>query len=190
MRYTIHDQKGLYYLTLTVEGWVDVFSRVEYRDIIIDSLKYCQENKGLVVYAFVIMTNHIHLIARAEGEQTLSEVLRDFKKHTSKTILKQIQTPKESRREWMLYLFKYFAKKGQRNREHKFWNHDNHPIVLWSPRVINQKLAYIHLNPVRAKIVKEPQHYIYSSASNYVDGTGVLNVEIIPPLSEIGFVMT
>ena len=56
--------------------------------------------------------------------------------------------------------------------------------------MINQKLAYILMNPVRAKIVKEPHHYIYSIASNYVEGTGVLNVEIIPPLSEIGFVMT
>lgn len=73
----------------------------------------------------------------------------------------------ESRREWMDYLFQFFAKGNQRNRIFQFWQSDNHPIALWSPRVIEQKLAYIHWNPVTAKIVNEPSHYIYSSASNY-----------------------
>ena len=89
----------------------------------------------------------------------------------------------------MSYLFKYFAKGGQRNREFQFWQKDNHPIELWSPRVIEQKLAYIHWNPVEAKIVEMPEHYLYSSASNYFKGSGLIEVEVIPPLSEIGYIM-
>ena len=189
-RYKIHNQKGLYFLTLTTVGWIDVFTRAIYRDILIDSLKYCMEEKGLVVYGYDIMSNHIHLIARSTSEtQTLSDIIRDFKSFTAKAIKKKIQEIKtgESRREWLNYLFRFFARGGQRNREFQFWQSDNHPIELWSPRVIEQKLAYIHWNPVNAKIVHEPSHYIYSSASNYFTGVGILEVVVIPPMSEIEY---
>ncbi len=61
-RYKIWEQQGLNYLTLTTMGWIDIFSRRRYRDIIIDSLQYCRENKGLHVVGWVIMSNHLHLI--------------------------------------------------------------------------------------------------------------------------------
>ncbi len=190
-KYKIHDQKGLYFLTLTTVGWIDVFTRASYRDIILESLNYCIQEKGLVVYAYVIMSNHIHLIAKSRSEtNTLSDILRDFKSFTAKQINKKIQDVKagESRREWLTYLFGYFAKGIQRNRTFQFWQSDNHPIELWSPRVIEQKLAYIHWNPVHAKIVASPSHYLYSSASNYFEGTGLLDVAIIPPMSEVGYI--
>ena len=189
-KYKIHNQKGLHFLTLTVVGWVDVFTRADYRDVLIDSLKHCIEKKGLMVYAYVIMSNHIHLIAQSASEtQTLSDIIRDFKSFTAKQINKKIQDVKtgESRREWLTYLFGYFARGNQRNRTFQFWQSDNHPIELWSPRVIEQKLAYIHWNPVQAKIVASPSHYLYSSASNYFEGTGILEVSVIPPMSEIGY---
>ncbi len=56
-RYKIRDESGLYFVTFTVIGWVDLFVRNAYRDCIIDSLKYCQKEKGLIVHAFVIMTS-------------------------------------------------------------------------------------------------------------------------------------
>ena len=189
-RYKIHNQKGIYFLTLTVVGWIDVFSRAAYRDTLIESLKYCIAEKGLVVYGYVIMSNHIHLIAQSTSEtQTLSDIIRDFKSFTAKQINKQIQDVKtgESRREWLTYMFGYFARGTQRNRTFQFWQTDNHPIELWSPKVIEQKLAYIHWNPVHSKIVASPAHYLYSSASNYFDGTGILEVTVIPPLNEIGY---
>ena len=144
-----------------------------------------------MVYAYVIMSNHIHLIAQSESEtQTLSDIIRDFKSFTAKQISKQIQNAKtgESRREWLTYLFGYFARGNQRNRTFQFWQSDNHPVELWSPRVIEQKLAYIHWNPVNAKIVAEPSHYIYSSTSNYFLDKGILAVKVIPSLSEIGYI--
>ena len=181
-KYKIHNQKGLYFLTLTTVGWIDVFTRAIYRDIIVDSLKYCRKEKGLVVYAYVIMSNHIHLIAQSESEtQTLSDIIRDFKSFTAKEIRKKVEDVKtgESRRDWLMYLFSYFASGNQRNRTFQFWQSDNHPIVLWSPKVIEQKLAYIHWNPVNAKIVAEPSHYIYSSASNYFLEEGILDERMI-----------
>ena len=190
-KYKIHNQKGLYFLTLTTVGWVDVFTRAIYRNILVDSLNYCIKEKGLVVYAYVIMSNHIHLIAQSVSEtQTLSDIIRDFKSFTAKEIRKKLEDVKtgESRREWLTYLFGYFARGNQRNRTFQFWQSDNHPIELWSPKVIEQKLAYIHWNPVNAKIVAEPSHYIYSSASNYFLDKGILEVQVIPPLSEIGYI--
>lgn len=152
-RYKIHDQQGLYFLTLTVVGWIDVFSRAKYKHIILDSLRYCQKEKGLNVYAYVIMSNHIHLIASAEEGYELSNILRDFKKFTAKQILKRIQNGTESRKEWLMYLFRFFAKGNARNREYQFWQADNHPMELYSPSMIEQKLAYVHNNPVHAEVV-------------------------------------
>lgn len=96
--YQIYDQSGLYYLTLQVIAWVDVFSRKNHRDIIINSLDYCRKEKGLQIYAYVIMTNHVHLLTMAK-EANLSNVIRDFKKFTASQILKAIATEPESRKD-------------------------------------------------------------------------------------------
>ncbi len=126
------------------------------------------------------MSNHLHLIAAAkEGSKGLSTILGDFKRHTAKQIIKTIKTQPESRREWLLNLFAYHAKYNRNNQNYQVWIQDNHPIELISPKWIQQKLDYIHLNPVRAGIVKETHHYLYSSASNYRDGTGILAVTVI-----------
>jgi putative transposase len=185
-RYKIYDPNGLNYLTLTIVGWIDVFTRQRYRDIVINSLKHCQTNKGLRICGYVIMSNHIHMIAYVEKGNELSLVLRDFKKFTANMILKSIQTESESRREWLMHMFEYYAKYESNNREHQFWQHDNHPIALWRQDVIWQKLDYIHLNPVRAGIVSRPQDFIYSSASDYYENKkGLLDIVMIEP---IGFV--
>lgn len=175
-RYKIRNQQGLHFLTFRVVGWIDVFTRKRYKDIVIESLRYCQENKGLRLYAYVIMSNHIHLVASAQEGYQLSNILRDLKKFTAQQILQSIETQPESRREWMTYLFSYFGKKNTNNRKYQFWNQDNHPIELWSEKVTGQKINYIHNNPVRAGIVIEPEHYIYSSANYYISETGLLKV--------------
>jgi len=95
--YIIRDQSKTHFITATVVDWIDIFTRKIYRDIIIESLKYSIEYKGLIVYGYVIMSNHIHLIIQAENEN-LSDVLRDIKKFTSKKILNTIQTEPESRK--------------------------------------------------------------------------------------------
>jgi len=183
-KYRIHDQQGLNYLTLTTVGWVDVFTRQCYRDILIDSLKYCQEHKGLLVCGYVIMSNHVHLIAQTQGYD-LSDVLRDFKKFTSKAIVKAVQGGTKSRREWMLELFRHYGKRNSDNREFQVWQQDNHPVALWSLPVIWQKLEYIHLNPVRAGWVAQPDHWLYSSAPNYMNGKGLLEVSTVEPIGPV-----
>ena len=178
--YQIRNQYYTYYLTLTIVGWADIFTRKIYKDLLIDSLIYCQKEKGLIVYAYVIMSNHIHLIAAAQKESKgLSAILRDFKRHTAKQILETIKTQPESRRDWLLNLFAYHAKYNGNNSNYQVWIQHNHPIELISPKWILQKLNYVHLNPVRAGIVQEADHYVYSSAANYRMGHGILAVSVI-----------
>ena len=176
----IKNQNALHFLTFTVVGWLDVFSREDYRKIIIESLQYCQKEKGLNLFAYVLMTNHLHLIASAKTGYELSNIIRDFKKFTAKKIIQSILgNNQESRQEWMLRLFKYYAKYNKNNQLYQFWQQRSHPVELVSPTWINQKLLYIHNNPVSAGIVKQPEYYLYSSASNYMLQEGLIDVEII-----------
>jgi len=176
-RYKIVEHNGVYYITLTVVNWIDVFTRKEYRHIIVDSLKYCQANKGLVLYGWVLMSNHLHIIAKADDGFKMSDILRDFKKYTSKQITKAIKEIPESRREWMLHKFEYAGKNLKRISKYKFWKDDNHAILLDNEKIMQQKLDYIHNNPVVAEIVEEPQEYIYSSAKFYAEQVSLIKCE-------------
>ena len=178
--YTIRNQYRTHYLTLTIVGWADVFTRTTYKNIIIDSLAYCQQEKGLVVYAYVLMSNHLHLLVAAKpASKGLSAIIGDFKKYTAKQMIKAITYQPESRRDWLLNLFAYHAKYNTNNQRYQVWIQDNHPIELVTPKWIRQKLNYIHLNPVRARIVEQAPHYLYSSAANYIGKQGVLEVTLI-----------
>ena len=184
-KYRVWEQQGLNYLTLTTVGWIDIFSRQRYRDILIESLRHCQEHKGLHISGWVIMSNHLHIIAYSE-KLDISDVIRDFKKFTANKILASIQHEPESRREWLLYLFKYYAAHNTNNRNYQVWQQDNHPIALWTLPVMWQKLNYIHLNPVRAGIVKEQTQYQYSSASDYwLNTEGMLKLDFLEPIGPI-----
>lgn len=170
-----------YFMTLTVVNWADVFTRPVYKDAIIDSLKYCVKNKGLNIYAYVIMTNHLHLILNTNTNHELKDTIRDFKRHTSSVITNLILSEPESRREWLMSLFGIAAKQSSKKQEIKFWQSGNHAIELFSEKFVWEKINYIHNNPVRAKFVKKPEDWIYSSMSNYLDLESVLDVHVLHP---------
>ena len=176
--YTIQQQDQLYFLTFQVVDWVDVFTRPEYRDIILDSFEYAIEHKGFQLFAYVIMSNHVHLIAHS-SESKLSNTIRDIKKHTSKQIIDTIKNIEESRREWMLGLFRKAATKHTKNKEYQVWTHENHAIWLYSPNFIAEKIQYIHDNPVKALWVQNPEDYLYSSARNYAGLSAFIDVEVL-----------
>lgn len=185
----IINQNALHFITLTVVGWVDVFSRSIYRDLIIESLIYCQKEKGLIINAYVIMSNHIHLMCHVLEPFSLSDTIRDFKKFTAKRILQEIESNKmESRKEWMLTIFRSFVKNHDQNNKYQFWTQDNRPIELESPKWVYQKLAYIHLNPVRNGLVEHPQDYLYSSARQYLNQQGLLDIELLDLGTTEGFI--
>jgi putative transposase len=167
-KYKFHDPDGTYFLSIALVYWLDVFTRKLYKDIIVDSLSFCVKEKGLVLNAYVIMSNHIHLIVgRQSDEYSISDILRDFKKYTAMHCIKAIkENPQESRREWLLWMMERAGKKNSNNTKYQFWQQDNHPIELHGG-MIEEKLNYIHNNPVEEGWVNEAQEYYYSSARNY-----------------------
>ena len=108
--------------------------------------------------------------------------MRDFKKFTSKQIIKAIQDhPGESRKEWMLKIFAAAGQQNSRNTVYQFWRQDNQPKELYSEKFTNQKLEYIHNNPVEAGIVDKAEEYLCSSARDYYNGKncGLLQLELL-----------
>jgi putative transposase len=177
-RYKIADQNGVYFLTFTVVNWMDVFTRKELKLIIVDSLNYCIENKGLTIYGWVLMSNHLHLLAKAEEGNNLSEIIRDFKKFTSKRISEAIIEIDESRRKWLLDKFSFEAKRTGRAKYYKVWKDDNHAIVIDNAKMFDQKLNYIHQNPVKQLIVEQPESFLFSSAIDYSGGKGLVKIVV------------
>jgi putative transposase len=165
--YKIRNQAAIHFITFAVVEWVDVFTRKDYRDIVLDSIRFCQKEKGLLLHSWCIMSNHFHLIVSAR-DSNLSDILRDFKKFTSKQIIAAIENNAgESRKEWMLNIFRQQGEKNSRNNTYQFWRQDNLPQELYSAAFIFQKTNYIHQNPVEAGIVARPEDYLYSSAKDY-----------------------
>ena len=155
-----------YFITLTVVDWIDVFTRQVYCDKIIDSLRFCVEKKGLIVFEYIIMPSHIHMIAQSL-EGNLNLILRDFKSFTSKQIINEIKVNHqyESRSKWLLHMFEFNAKYYRQNSEYMFWQKTNHPIELISSYIQHQKTEYIRNNPVEAGLVTDGEFWQYSSAN-------------------------
>ena len=156
---------AVFFITLTVVSWVDVFTRKAYCEEIIKNMHYCQQHRGLELYAYVIMSNHMHWLA-GQKDGRLNYLLRDFKSYTAKRLLSMIyDNPLESRKDWMKIVFQYNAKFQKQNAENMFWQKTNHPIDCYNEQLSFQKTRYIHMNPVRAGLVAEPENWWYSSAN-------------------------
>ncbi len=191
-KYKFIDNNGIYFVSFATVSWVDVFTRLTYMEIFIESVRYCQQNKGLKLHAWCLMSNHAHLVFSRSGQYSHSDILRDLKKFTSKNLIEAIENnPSESRKEWMLNIFRSAGQNKNNNKDFQFWQQDNHPIELFSPAVTFQKIDYVHNNPIVAGIVSEPDHYLYSSARDYLGINGVLDVEILErPMSLEGYVFS
>ena len=129
-----------YFITITTVGWIDVFTRLNQKNNIIQALNYCQQNKGLEIYAYCIMHSHIHILCKGTDGAILSDIIRDFKKYTSKKIIQTIAEEPESRREWMLDYFKKSCEHLKRNQEYKVWQDGYHAEIVSSNYFIKQKL--------------------------------------------------
>jgi REP element-mobilizing transposase RayT len=179
-RYLIADPNAPYFVTFTVVDWVDVFTRIVYKQLIVDNLNYCIANKGLKVWAWCLMSNHLHAVLQANEDYGLSAIIRDYKKFTSKAIVSAINTTPESRKEWMLHRFAVAGKYDSRIMHNKFWQESNHAIFFdpLQPQLAKQKINYIHHNPVRAGIVEKPEEYLYSSARDYCGKEGLVKTQL------------
>ena len=158
------NEKGeLYFCTLTLCGWYYIFDRHDRFRILADNLAYCQRTKGLKIYAYVFMLNHIHLIASAND---LAGVLRDFKSFTAKELSKNICAFEPQ----ILRLF-------QTEKGFHFWQNGNEPKMIETEKFLHQKLTYIHNNPVKKEYVNYPEEWRWSSANEIQE---IIKVSDIP----------
>lgn len=178
-KYKFHNKSGLYFVSFATVNWIDVFTRQVYFDVLLESVNYCRKEKGMELYCYCFMPSDIHFIFRSTNEQP-SELLRDFKRHTSKKIIEAIENnPQESRKEWLLWMFERAGKNNATTSKYQFWQHHNKPIELWSEKVIKQKIDYIHSNPIQSGFVTNVIDWKYSSARNYQDDHTVLEIDAI-----------
>ena len=164
----------MHFITITAIEWIDIFTKPEYFKVIISSLEFCRNNKGLLLYDYVIMSNHIHLIVRAKEAYKLSEIIRDFKRFTTKNILELLQ--KDNRR----YIINLLENSYKRNKENnrQVWQRENYPETISSEKFYIEKSKYIQLNPVRKKYVELAEHWLYSSAKvRLFDESGVIELD-------------
>lgn len=160
-KYKFRDPEACYFVTYAAVDWADVFIRNIYKDILLGSWKHYQQHKGLNIHAYVVMTNHVHMIISKTDENKLEAIMRDMKKFTSSKLIEAIQTNREeSRREWLVELFRKAGSGNSNNKVYQFWQQDNHPIQCSSPEILKQKMNYIHENPVRAGFVEKAEDWL------------------------------
>ena len=176
-RYRIDSETTSYYFsTCTIVEWLCVFKEEKYFQIIVESLNYCREKKGLFLLGLVIMLNHIHLITSNRDETNLSDIMRDFKRYTSTKIAAELE---EDNEKLFLYVFRKAAERQGKKSKYKIWKDDFHPEALYSQKWFNQKMNYLHANPERKGLVIKPEDWKYSSARNWIlDDHSVITLDL------------
>ncbi|MCD6065309.1 MAG: Transposase [Bacteroidetes bacterium] len=156
-QYRVKDPDKAHYITTTIVDWADVFTDIRQKSAIIESLRYCQQNKGLEIYAWVLMSNHLHMLCRGQEGYNLASIIRDFKKFTAKKIIANIKEGSEDKKAPLLELFSNACSHLKRDQDYKVWQDGYHGVEIFSNKFIYQKLNYIHNNPVRTHIVEKPE---------------------------------
>jgi REP element-mobilizing transposase RayT len=188
---SIIEQHACYYLTFNVVDWIDIFIRPVFKQIIVESLNHFSEKKGLTIYAWCLMTNHLHLMAQAEQGYGLSLIANDFKKFTTKIILEDIVAEPEVRRKWIMKKFEDASVSLKLIDKFQVWQSRINPIYIdlkdmdW----VNEQLDYIHNNPVRDRIVSIAEDYLHSSARDYAGIKGLVKIHIPEEPKESNFIL-
>lgn len=161
-RYKITQEDRIYFVTSTIIEWIPVFTSKAYFDIIIESLKFCRTNKGLKLYAFVILDNHFHLIVSGDN---LSRTLGALKGFSSRQIIEQL---KLDNKKWLLNQLAFYKIKYKTASTFQLWQEGFHPQLIVTEEMLVQKIENVHYNPVKRGYVESPEHWRYSSARNFV----------------------
>jgi len=170
-----------YFLTLNTVDKIDVFVRPAYKQVIVEALNYFIQAQGLHVYAWCLMSSHLHLLVRTREGANPAIFERDFKKYTTPEVLKAVEMEMDLRREWMLQRFEEYSKSLKRIEKFHLWQNCSSPLRIdhEQPRLLPDRIEHIHENPVREGIVELPEAYIYSSARDYAGIHGLVNVKVV-----------
>lgn len=153
-----------HFFTATNLEWKKLLAEDKYKDIIIESMRFLVKNKRVIIYGFVIMDNHIHIIWQLQANRKREDVQRDFLKYVAQQIKKDMLVNEPDKLKEFIV--------SARDRKYQFWERNPLTVEIWSEKVFLEKLKYIHENPVRAGVCKWPDDYKYSSALFYKFGKG------------------
>ena len=168
--YKVVDDHSPYFLTCTVINWVSIFTEPEIAQIVLDSFRFLKENGRLILYGYVIMENHLHFIASAKD---LAGEIAKFKSFTARKIIDYL---KEKKAVDILKQLESYKTPHKMDRQHQLWQEGSHPEMIQGEEMMRQKLEYIHYNPVKGGYVDDPIDWKYSSARNYAEKDGLLEV--------------
>ncbi|MBW6489898.1 MAG: transposase [Lentimicrobium sp.] len=177
--YKIYPGDGAYFVTFTIVKWIKVLKDDSYKHILLDTIRFYQETKGLIVYGYCIMPDHVHMIIQGSYKFSVSEILRDLKKFTSRAIVRKLEEDKPEGYQQILHQFFEARKPLKRIKNYKVWQDKNMAMMTYSNAFTMQKLNYIHNNPVKAGLCQNSWDYEFSSAVNYSGKEGLLKVELL-----------
>ena len=163
-RYKILNNEGLFFITSTTVEWIPVFTSEKYFQILTESITFCQKNKGLKVMVYVILDNHFHVICK---DDKLTDTMRSLKGFTANRIIEQLEADNKT---WLLNQLSFYKKKHKTESTYQVWQESFHPKEILTDDILEQKINYIHFNPVKRGLVTEPEHWKYSSAGYYYNG--------------------
>nr|VFJ91277.1 MAG: Transposase IS200 like [Candidatus Kentron sp. H]VFJ99198.1 MAG: Transposase IS200 like [Candidatus Kentron sp. H]VFK00578.1 MAG: Transposase IS200 like [Candidatus Kentron sp. H] len=169
-RYRIHNETVPHFLTCTVLNWIPIFTRPATVQIILEALRFRQQERDLKLYAYVILENHLHMVAQSPS---LGKELASFKSYTAHRLIEYL---KEQRARRILEQLRFFKKQHKQDREHQVWEEGSHPEEIQGEEMLRQKIDYIHNNPVNCGYLDRAEHWRYSSARDYLGQEGLIPV--------------
>jgi len=170
-RYTITEPEKPHFLTCTVMEWLPLFTRPPLVDILLDTWRYQQANQGLRLYGYVVLENHLHYIAQAPD---LGKCVSSFKSFTARTLINYLESKNA---ELVLQRLRFTKRAHKADRVYQIWQEGTHAELIWSDRVMQQKLDYIHHNPIKRGYVDLVEHWRYSSARDYAGCEGLIQIQ-------------
>jgi putative transposase len=174
----IPGKQACYFITFNTVDWVDVFIRPVYKQVIVHTLNHFIDNKGLIVYAWCLMTNHLHLLVQSKEGYVIAEIEKEFKSFTTTKILEAIDTEPEARKDWMLKRFENFSNMLGLMKKYHVWQGYSSPAFIDCRKTdtLIEHVTFIHDNPVRDRFVDTAADYPYSSARDYAGMNGLVNI--------------
>jgi REP element-mobilizing transposase RayT len=179
-RYKIYEPTHPHFMTCTILHWIPIFTRTQTTDIIFGSLKYLQENDNFILYAYVILENHLHLIASSDD---IGKSMSKFKSFTAKKILKYLH--KENAKT-ILEQLAFYKKAHKKETSYQLWQEGIAPKLIQGDKMMIDRINYIHNNPIKRGYIDEASHWRYSSARDYEGIKGLIEVNTSFPMSSLG----
>ena len=175
-RHKTDPDKTTYFVTSSVVNWVPLFSRPEIAQIVLDSLDFMNNHKRLLIHAYVLMEDHMHLLATSEN---FSQEIRKLKSFTAKQIINFLHFQKQY--SYYLEILRAAKQSFKNDQAYQVWQEGYHPQHIRDMDMYQNTMEYIHMNPVKRGYVDYPEHWRYSSSRSYKGEPGMINITLLNP---------